>query len=63
MMKLFRRNKKETKARKDHRAVYVKCQWVDNRGWTTERMSKACLENYVAIGLIYPDYDIIAYID
>jgi hypothetical protein len=61
-MKLFRRNKKETKTRKDHRAVYVYVQWTDNRGRTAERMSKACLENYVDLGLIYPDYEIIAYI-
>jgi hypothetical protein len=61
-MKLFKRNKKETKTRKDHRAVYAYVQWTDNRGRTAERMSKACLENYVDLGLIYPDYDIIGYL-
>jgi hypothetical protein len=61
-MKLFRRNKKETKERKDNRAVYAYVQWTDNRGRTAERMSKACLENYVDLGLIYPDYDIIGYL-
>ena len=62
MMKLFRRNKKETKARKDTRMVYAHVQWTDNRGWTAERMPKCLLDEYVKTGKIFGDYKIIGYL-
>lgn len=62
MMRLFRRNKKEMKARKDTRMVYAHVQWTDNRGRTAERMPKCLLEEHVKNGNIFGDYEIIAYL-
>ena len=63
MMNLFRKNnKKNTTARKDTRMVYAHVQWTDNCGRTAERMPKALLEQYVADGIIYEDYEIITYL-
>ena len=63
MMKLFRRNKKVENTRKHNPMVYVHCHWTDNRGRTAERMLKSVLEEHVANGNIFEDYEIIAYIE
>lgn len=57
----MRRKNKPTE-RRHNPMVYAHIQWTDNRGYTAERMPKALLEQYVAEGLIYADYEIIAYI-
>ena len=60
LRRLFKREEKRAE-RKDTRTVLVHLQWVGQRGRTEEKMTKAYLEELVGKGLIFEDYEIIAY--
>lgn len=58
--RLFKREEKKVE-RKNTRTVYVHLQWVGQKGCTGERVTKCYLEELVDRGLIFKDYEIIAY--
>lgn len=60
LRRLFKREEKKVE-RKDTRTVLVHLQYVGQKGRIAEKMSKCYLEELVDRGLIFEDYEIIAY--
>ena len=65
MLKIFKRRKESIKKynpMSDNRKVLVDCQWIDRRCRQLEEMTKARLYRAVEEGLIFEDFEIIAYL-
>ena len=60
LRRLFKREEKKVE-RKDTRLVLVHLQYVGQKGRIAEKMNKCYLEELVDRGLIFEDYEIIAY--